>query len=308
MIGVLLTVVAGSTFGQAVSFLTINPDVRTAAMGDGGVALGGRAFAMYVNPSAMVWGDTAKWAAAYSYLPWQKEVTDGTSLHTLAGYYRLSSRHGITAGFRYFTHDDIDVADDRGNRKGSFKPKEFSVDLGYVRRFCDRLSVALGVHYISSDMGDFNGAKKGSAFAVDVSATYYTPRWDVALALTNIGSKIDYGFDSYELPAMLKAGGAYRYAIAEKHKLEGHAELGYRLMPSDYNGIVAAVGVEYLYCNLVAVRGGYHIGDDEKTGPSYGTVGCGVRYMGGEVNFAYYLAGSDSPVKGTYCLSAGWRF
>ena len=293
--------------GQSASFLNINPDVRSAGMGDGGVALGSNAFSLYLNPSATVFGDS-KGAVAYSYLPWQRELTDGSNLHILSGYYRLGNKSGLLAGFRYFTHGDIVVTDGEGNTSGSFTPKEFSIDLGYAYRLCDRWSVSAVFHYISSDLGDFSGAKKGSAFAADLGAMYHAPSWNAGLSVTNLGSKIDYGYDSYELPASLKAGGAYWHTFSDRHRLTGHAELAYRLMPSDYSGVNVGLGAEYLYNDLIAVRGGYHIGDDKKTGPSYATLGCGLMYRGAEVNFAYWLAGSDSPVKGTFCLSAGWSF
>ncbi|RHV87143.1 hypothetical protein DXA95_17225, partial [Odoribacter sp. OF09-27XD] len=83
-INIILALLLCSFFGaqgQSASFLNINPDVRSAGMGDGGVALGSNAFSLYLNPSATVFGDS-KGAVAYSYLPWQRELTDGSNLHT----------------------------------------------------------------------------------------------------------------------------------------------------------------------------------------------------------------------------------
>ena len=295
------------TYGQSVSFMNINPDARSAGMGNAGVALRSNAFSLYLNPASTVVSDS-KGSVAYSYVPWLRQLTKGSNLHTLSGYYRLSNKSGLLAGFRYFTHGDLNIINEQGHFDGSFTPKELSIDMGYAYRLCQHWALAVSIHYINSDMGTFDGAKKGSAFAGGVSAVYQAAKWNLALSLVNLGSKIDYGYDSYELPASLKIGSTYRHNFLEKHQLIGNAELTYRLMPSDYSGLNAGLGAEYLYNNLIAIRAGYCIGEDKKTGPSYTTVGCGLKYRGAEINFAYWLATGDSPVKDTFSLSAGWSF
>lgn len=308
--GILLALLSGIFMGtraQSVSFLNVNPDLRSAALGNGGIALDGNASALYVNPSASLFAE-AKAAVSYAYLSWMRESGHERQLHALTGYVHIGNQNGLLGGIRYFAHDKIRMTDENGSPTGNFRPKEFSLDLAYARKLSRHWSAAAGIHYISSDMGRLNEAKKGSAFAADLSAMYHAPHWNFALALCHFGSKIDYGFGRYELPATLKAGGAYRHDFSEKHRLTANAEMDFRMQPSDYKGAEAGLGIEYRYRGLLALRAGYHLGNEKKTGPSYATVGGGVMFRRAEIQATYWIAENDSPVKGSFGLSACWNF
>ncbi|MDL2231538.1 PorV/PorQ family protein [Porphyromonadaceae bacterium OttesenSCG-928-L07] len=301
ILSIALCFIAGISYAQSVSFINTSSDARTVAMGDAGYAMPVTAFATHYNSAGVLFSNRA--AIGASYVMWQPDASDN-SMVNLGGYCRFSDKFGMAAGVRHNTLSDIFRTDEQGNPLGNFTPTEYMIDLGIAYRVAKHLGIATTFRYIDSDLG---ASSSGSAFAVDIDLMYKLERLSIGLGLSNLGSKIDYGYDKYELPARIKAGAMYQFSFSEKHHLTGSAELDYQLQPSDFSGINAGVGVEYAYKSLFALRGGYHIGDEDKTGPSYASLGCGVNYAGFSLDFAYLLGDSASAMKNTMLIALSWR-
>ena len=63
------------------------------------------------------------------------------------------------------------------------------------------------------------------------------------------------------------------------------------------------VGAGYTFARLATVRAGYHFGDQEKGDPRYTSFGCGIHFYHFHLDAAYWLSGTDSPVRNTWMLS-----
>ena len=298
----LLMIIPIIASAQSVSFINTPSDARTGAMGNAGYALSGSSFVTHHN-SASAFSPEYQNSAGVSYMSWHPDVSNHSQINAGA-HFRTGENVSIAVGYKHNTLTDIERYDENGNNLGNFTPKENAVDLGVAIRTSEKFAVSLDIRYIGSDMG----AKiKGSAVAFNINSIYSVNNLNLAFGLSNIGSKINYGYDKYDLPATVKAGAAYQH-IFEKHCFTFSGEIDYRLMPANYCGFMGGLGLEYLLNNTLALRAGYHASDQLKTGPSYGSLGAGVNFAGLNLNVAYWLAGSDNPANKSLVISLAFNF
>lgn len=296
---------------EAAGFLNIIPDARSAAMGGTGVSAATEAATLYHNGALAVF-NTEKAGISYSYTPWMKDLISGSALHAVSAWYRIGNKQSILAGFRSFSHPESALTDENGNIFTHFTPSEWSLDLGYSRLILENFSLSLTLHYIHSDMGSYNGADAGNAIAFDLGASYRHNTswlegayWTAGLQLRNIGSKIKYLNEKYNLPGKINAGGSLYLPFSENHQLTCALDLNYQFAPSHSDVFGAGLGVEYTTLRYLAVRGGYHSGNKDKGVYGYGSVGCGLHFHHIRGDFAYWITESDSPLKNTFHLSVG---
>lgn len=200
---------------EAVPFLKITPDARSAGMGETGTAFADGAFSFYHNAAAGLFS-AAKGELAYSYTPWMREQLSGSALHTVSGYWKIRDKQGVFAAFRHFTAASTERMDEEGNAEGSFTPRDWALDFGYSRQLRKNLSLALTCRYIRSDMGTSGGAGAAGACAFDLGIYYrheaaFLERalWAVGVQIADVGSRIKYAGTSYDLPARIKGGGPF---------------------------------------------------------------------------------------------------
>ena len=287
-------------FGQTAQFLTVSPDSYSLSLGGTGVISPANAFAIYNNNAATALSPF-KGAFAASYTMWQPTTTDN-QLMSLSGFIKMGKRSAISLGSRLFLYPAYDLSNPQGSVTGAFNPRELSVDLGYAYNISGSFSAAATVHYISSKMGP---QAAGSAFAADLGLMYQPGNLSLGLTATNLGSKIDYGYGPYSLPAQIKLGAAYCFSLQEKHLLSVTVQAGYLIVNS---GITAGIGLEYSYNNLISLRVGGHYGDPEKGIPSHLSAGLGFNFKGLTLNAAYLLVQKDSPLANSLSIGLGWAF
>ncbi|MCL2727750.1 MAG: PorV/PorQ family protein [Bacteroidales bacterium] len=286
------------SYGQSVPFLHYFSDARTSAMGKAGYVTSSP-FAVQHNIATILSDHTPATSIGASYLFWQPQATNSALIHT-AGY--LTTKNvGFAAGVRSHTLGAIEKFDDFGVFSGTISPLEYVLDMGLAFKINKNFSTGVALHYISSDMG---GKKKGSAVASSLSLLFKHEQLSVGLGCSYLGSKISYGYGGYGLPTRVEAGVGYRFLDSKKHSLMGAGDVAYQTT-SSYEGIIGGVGVEYTLHNLISLRTGYHF-EDEKTGVSYPTVGCGLHLFGFSVDFAYMLAQSNHPMYQTMMVSLKW--
>ena len=288
---------------QSALFVNTAADARFAGMGNTGYSINSGAFATNYNSAGIVFSEN-KSSIGASYMIWQPDYNK-SSLLNIGGFYNLGEKFGFAAGFKNNSLPEVQLTDVNGNLLNAFTPKEFLIDLGIAYKIIENLSASANFRYISSDMG---GSKSGSAVAIDINGFYRLNNINLGLGITNLGSKIDYGSLKYNLPARIKGGISYMYSITETHSLLGSAEINYQLLPSDYSGIVGGVGIEYQFKKMIALRGGYNFGNEEKTTPNFITLGAGISFKGITFDAAYWLSGDESLVNNTMLFSLGWSF
>ena len=296
-----LLVIPAIVSAQSVSFINTPSDARTGAMGNAGYTLSGSSFVTHHNSASVFFSDHQN-SVAVSYMSWHPNAGNHSQVN--AGAYWTGEKAGIALGYKHNALPDIERYDENGNSLGSFTPKENAIDLGVAIRVSEKFAVSSDIRYIGSDMG---AETKGSSVAFNINSMYSANNLNLAFGVANIGSKINYGYDKYDLPAVVKAGAAYQH-VFEKHCFTFSGEVDYQIKPTDYSGLTGGLGIEYLLNNTLALRAGYHASDQSKTGPSYGSLGAGVNFAGLNLNAAYWLAGPDNPVNKSFLISLAFNF
>lgn len=286
-------------YAQSAQFLNISSDPAYYSMGGAALTMDANAYSVVTNASAMALGDQ-KMSVAAGYGMWQpKGMNDGIA--SLSGYGVIAGRFAVGANGKYMLHKPYDIIGADGSIKEQFRPSDMSVELGMAYRIMKGLSVGVNVRYISSTLYE---EASGVAIAADVSVSYRLKGLRVALAGTNLGSKIDYGYSPYNLPAMAKLGVGYVYDINKENTVSLHAEGDYLIYKG---GFMAGVGAEYKYDDMVAARVGYHYGDKNSI-PSYFSAGIGGKILGITLNAAYIVGFNNSPVNGSVMVTLGYEF
>jgi len=331
----------------AAHFLTIAPDARAGGMGYAGTATSADANSAFWNVGKLA-DAPGNFGVSATYSPWLPHLMDNDWLGYAAGYKKLGHGQVVGASVQYFSGpainsatalsggEDIALSGSYAKQLGS----HFSagITLKYV-------SSDLGNGVISGIM-----LKPARAVAGDIGFYYKSHSanvegdenmvWTIGAALANIGPKVNYGpgFE-YFLPTTLRLGGGFSYTANGQHKLNVTAEVGKLLVPTPTPGtnvnqkpylegvfqsfsdapggfkeemqeIVVAMGAEYWYKNLFALRGGYHAENKEKGNRKFFTTGAGVRFLKHySLDFAYLIpTDSGSPLKNMYKVSASVDF
>ena len=222
----------------AVTSQSISPDARAGGMGDVGAATDPDVFSQAWNPAKYPF-TISRAGISLNYTPWLRKITSGIALLDAAGYVRIGDYQAVSGSVRYFTLGDV-MTDDKNM---TVRPYEFGVDVAYSRMLSEKLSAAIALRYIYSDIsGHYDDQMKaGSAFAADL-ALYWNnyvmlgsreSQLAFGLNISNVGSKINYGGDySYFIPTNLRLGASLMIPVNEFNRVSFSADVNKLLVPS----------------------------------------------------------------------------
>ena len=228
----------------AVPFLRISPDARSGGMGDLGVATSPDASSGLWNVGKVAFNQN-KGGIAATYTPWLKDLVNDVYLASLSGYYKFDDNQALHAAVRYFSLGNITFTDNLGNDFGSFRPREFGIDVGYSRKLNAKNGVGITLKYINSNLagGTTVGSttyKSGSAVAADLG-WYHDAKgtggsgWQWGVVLSNLGSKIAYtenGDAKDFIPANLGLGANYTKKMNATNQISFGIELNKLMVPT----------------------------------------------------------------------------
>lgn len=190
-------------------------------------------------------------------------------------------------------------------------------------------------------------SRPGQSVAADISFFYHKDRpsdelkkTDMAfgLVIQNLGGKINYGLDrDYYLPTNLKFGMNFTLTPDVQNKFNFLLDFNKLLVPTpqldntlpDYSAVQSIVksfgdapggfgeemreittsfGAEYVYEDLLAIRGGYYFQPTSKGGLKYATMGVGVKLKDlYGIDLAYLIpTTSSNPLANTWRISVNF--
>ena len=231
----------GGTIQTAVPFLMINPDARSGAMGDVGIAISPDANAIHFNASKYAMAES-KFGVSLSYTPWLRSLgVNDIYLANLAGYSKFGSANNQAIGvsLRYFSLGSIQWTDFNAQLLGEGSPREFELAASYSRQLSQNFAIGVTGKYIYSNLATGQTAEgsdkisSGRAGAVDFSATYKAPiamaagksNLMVGLAVRNIGNKITYLRSADFLPTNLGIGASWDIPFDQYNSIVISADL-----------------------------------------------------------------------------------
>ncbi len=343
-----------------IPFLLIAPDSRAGAMGDVGAATSADVNSIHWNPAKYAFIEQPL-ALNTSYIPWLRNIVDDINFANLSGAYRLNENQTLAASLMYFSLGNITFTNSLGTTIGSHKPNEFSFDFAYALKLSKKMSGGVAFRYAHSNLTggyapDGQLAKPGNAYAGDISFFYTNPislsgknaDLNFGAVVSNLGSKISYGDNSYEefIPANLRIGTALNLEIDSYNKIMFAVDVNKLLVPTptvtindtiygiesdgisvptavfqsfydapggfteELHELMYSVGLEYWYNNQFALRGGYFDEHATKGNRKYFTMGVGVKLNVFSIDFAYMLpsAGRQNPLANTLRFTLGFNF
>ena len=290
---------AGAVSANAQNFpvLLIGSDPAATAVGSSQAGRNATAFAAADNAAFMSLSSN-RFDVAAGYQMWQPGTADGMMLG-FGTYYKIDGKMAVGIGGKYLRDRETYITSDVGAVTGSYVPSDMTFNAGFSYGFMEGLAAGVNVKFLSSTLSH---DASGTAFGADVTVAYRKDGLSAGAGVYNIGSPLKYSKSSYALPAAVKAGAAYALGVGETSVITPSAEVDYLFS----GGLMAGLGAEYAFKDMVFVRAGYHYGDAEKAIPSYGALGLGAKFAGAHLDLSYIIA--DNPLGGTLSLSLGYCF
>ncbi|MDZ4744521.1 MAG: PorV/PorQ family protein [bacterium] len=309
----------GQAGGAAVPFLLISPDARASGMGDVGTAIADDVNAVFWNPAGLGFQNSRQIALSFSkWLP-QFNADLFYSYGTYGQY--IEAIDGTIAGTMIFMNlgEFTRTAPD-GTALGKFRSNEFALGVSYGTHVAEDLCAGIQIKYIQSNLAPAGpgqaGAGVGISGAFDLGflwkpdkLTLFGQNFDNVLGLginlQNVGPKVTYLNESDPLPTTLRIGVAFKLVEDEFNDLLISADFAKLLVRRDAlgsdpipvsfvtswgrGGLETGVGLEYVYDQIVALRGGYFTEPQAAGNRQYFTLGAGVKYELFKLDFSYIL-------------------
>lgn len=281
LISSLFVLGCGIASAQTLPSLQISSDAATLGVASSTIASAAGAFSVDRNISAIVLGENKLFAGA-SYGKWQPDFADDTYLAAGAAM-KLNDKLGFGLSFKLLNQQPYNVTAPSSSISGEYTPSEMTAALGVAYALTDFLSVGVSARYTSSNLAKDS---KAGVIGADLAASFKTGGLSAAVAVNNLGGKVNYGKKEYDQPTMVRAGAAYSLGSKDASMVTASLEAAYLLS----GGIMGGIGAEYAWNNMVFLRCGYHYGNDVKLIPSFASVGLGIKFFGIGLDAAYLLA------------------
>ena len=339
---VFLTVLTGNVFAQGeagAEFLLISPGARAGGMGEANVAIANDATAVYWNPAGLANIEGHELSIMHSnWLP-QFNLSDlyydfGSYVHHVEDV----GTFGISA--TYLNLGEQIRTSETGQEIGVFSAYNMALGLSYGTKIRENLSLGLSMKYIHLKLADYGtgeekGKGAGSSVAIDFGVLFrpqFNNKLTIGANLSNLGPKIAFidADQADPIPTNIKVGVAYQLLERRYNKLvatvdfnkllvvrhdDGSSDPFYKAVFTAFTDkyqrslkrIGTAVGFEYWYSNLIALRFGHFYEDIGKR--RFWTFGGGLRYSIYGFDFGYIAANKEgSPLADTMRFSLSFMF
>ncbi len=261
-----LTVITSNN-SHAAAFLKIGVGARALGMGGAYTALSDDASASYWNPAGFA--EVSGWQIMAMHNEWLQDIK-----HEFLGYAQNPmGKSALGGSVNYLYINDLEEYDNSGNSVGSFKAYDLSCSGSYARKLSSKTSIGISLKTILSKIDD----EGGGGVALDIGELYkVNDTLKLGCVVQNIGPKIKFIEEGYNLPLTIKAG--LVQSLLDKDLIVT-MDFGWT---DDWN---VRCGFEYWLANIVALRGGYiYEEDSDIKGLS---AGVGVMASGLGIDYAY---------------------
>ncbi len=352
--------------GAAVVFLQIEPDSRSAGMGNTGVALADNANAVFWNPAGLAQQKGGE--VGFTHSAWLPELDADLAYEYATAKYNAPGIATFGAHVTYLNLGKHTWTDADGTTIGEFRSYDMAIGVSAARNVTKNLAVGVSGRYIYSNLApgveiDGETTQAGTAIAADLGLLYgrnvrlggIDTRLSVGANLANFGPSIKYSkndtTDGDPIPTNLRFGWASTFKFDEfntltiandfnkslyrvelqrdtvggQTRITRQVDSPFKALFSSWKPILVdidgdseydprsvgaleqttmAIGAEYWYNRLFALRGGYFYESPYNGDRQFVTLGAGVRYniAGFDVSYIYALE-ENSPLANTLRFS-----
>jgi len=320
-------------------FLLIEPSSRSGGLGQAHVAQADDGFAAYWNPGALAFNRKSQ--AAFMHTNWLGDVDGINDMYIeYLGYHQYFPELDANMGahFIYLTYGEQEARDANNNLIRVFSSYELAFALSFASQISDNLGLGMNFKFIFSNLSpvgtgntETNAKGQGMSYAFDFGIKYKNlllKRLDFGANLQNIGPDITFinEAQSDPLPMNLRLGLSYRLLDSDLYKLALNGDMNKLLANNDFvlariltawyddkpkqeiDAIIFSTGAEFLYWDLLALRGGF-IYDKAGSiiGPSFG-VGIQYSIAGYKLSFDFAMQQGGELTEYNKTFSLGLEF
>lgn len=307
------------------NFLRINPDARSAGLGNAGVATPAATSAIFWNPAKVVFNNSSLRLAA-TYVPRHNNIGHNTYLSSLAGYHKPGEKQALSFGVQLFNLGTLTLIDNQGNAS-AINHKNMAFSMAYSRKLHRHLSIGITTKFIREHVTTNTfGLNSSNTGAIDLGVFYNKPVkiggkevvWNWGASLMNFGPKARsiYSAGSEFIPTTLRLGTGVSTRFSQVHQLTWTLDINKLLVPSpnsqgfpqnktliqgivgslndapgglseEFQELIWSTGLEYQWKQRISLRTGYYYEHPTKGDRAYLTIGAGVKFGKLHVNTAY---------------------
>ncbi|MFC1521731.1 PorV/PorQ family protein [Elusimicrobiota bacterium] len=287
--------------GSGAAFLKIAPGARAVSMGSAFTALSNDISALHFNPAGLnsLAGKEVGLMHAQLYLD--------TNFDFIGYAHPINRNNTLGFGAVSLSQGTIEGRGDNRERVSGFTASDYAFTMSYSRSMADALSAGASFKIIKSQIA--NATANG--FAMDLGTIWNTPLNNLAMGLTarNLGPKMKFYDEPYNLPLVFSAGAAYAVPLGISLAVDvSH-------MPYE-NKQSISFGTEYMASPNVALRAGYLLPLAAQLGnktniptnsfaPKGLDFGFGLNAFGTRMDYAIVSFGE---LGNTHRLSLGFKF
>jgi hypothetical protein len=209
-------------------FLRIEPDSRSAGMGNTGVAVADNANAMFWNPSGLAFQRNTQ--VGITHANWLPQFDAGLFYEYLVGTYHVDGIGTFGGHVTYLNLGEIEIRNSEGIEEGTYSSYELAVGVSYGYEVSERLGLGTSLRTIYSKLAPSGEQGSGTAatLAGDLSALYRTSPFTLAgseatfstgVNLANMGGRMKYRRVKQALPMNLRLGYALTVDFDEYNSL-----------------------------------------------------------------------------------------
>jgi hypothetical protein len=287
-------------------FLSVGTNARATAMGEAYTTVDGSASALFYNPAGMAkLGSFAN--LSINQMEWIADInyySGSFALNFQEGKYGVIGLSFLSVDYGEFLWTRVAPEQEQGFEdigEAWPDPGSFMIGLGYAKDLSDKFSVGGQIKYVNQNLGkslipvyegrdNLVGTEEQdynlNVLAFDFGTLYKTGFKSLVFGMSvrNFSQEVKYEKESFQLPLTFKIGISFNVLdyfseFGEDHSFLISADAAH---PRSYPEYVN-FGGEYIFMDIISIRGGYISGQDEY---SY-TAGFGVRKFGFGLDYSY---------------------
>jgi long-subunit fatty acid transport protein len=238
----------GKVGTTGLQFLKIGVGARAVAMGEAFIALANDASAMYYNPAGL--NQIKEREVFFSLTQWPADIQFGYVGFALPA--ATLGTFGVHVG-ALTTGEMKRTIPYKGWTGEYFSATDWVAGISYSRGLTDKFSIGGNVKLVAEFLDDEHimswAADFGTIFDIGVRNMKF------AMCITNFGPNIKYISEEFSMPISFKIGGIVQVLQWSDNSIMATLEGNH---PND-NVEQVALGVEYTFRDMVALRGGYRV-------------------------------------------------